>query len=185
MSGTRTTIRDLPTVCLFLAMPFAVFTWLNLQSDVVDRSELQPLNGSIEQVFNDVPRSGPRASGEHPFVDLSIRRDGDEQLFRLVQNFGITYDAPALRDLQRGDRVTTLVQPASDGQSFLWLWELKRGGTTLFSYDNTRQFFASSDDFYRGHAIWQGAIAFGLLVASLVLRLRFGAWTDQELESRK
>jgi len=86
-----------------------------------------------------------------------------------------------LRSLQRGDSVTALVKDDFLGRDLEWMWELKRDGVTILSYEQTRELLEGERNRSLRIARWAGALSIALLFAAILLRIRFGRWRDSSL----
>ena len=115
--------------------------------------------------------SGKAGRKLHIFIQAS---DGAHHL---TQD-DLTQDVPGIMDLRAGDNVTAGVRRDSLGRDLDWLWELRRDGVTILSYDETRQFLEHRNARIRELAHWAGALFLGLFVTAILLRNHFGAWRD-------
>ena len=104
-----------------------------------------------------------------------IVQGSDGSSYQMVQDERVN-GASGIVSLVPGENVTALMQQR--GSKLPLLWELNRDGSTILSYDDTRQFFQSK----LHRASWARAIAFLLFVVSIVLRIRFGAWRGNKEE---
>ena len=133
-----------------------------------EKHELYEVSGIVES-FNveSVYRGGKK---------MMIQLNSHGLVHRLAQD-DFTRSIPALKTLQQGDEINTLVAPDELGRDLEWIWEIRREDQTLLSYEqtlelrkpNTLQWFI---------AIAALLAAIGLLIASIKLRIKYQAWTS-------
>ena len=133
-----------------------------------EKHELYEVSGIVES-FNveSVYRGGK---------NMMIQLNSHGVVHRLAQD-DFTRSIPALKTLQQGDEIDTLVAPDELGRDLEWIWEIRREDQTLLSYEqtlelrkpNTLQWFI---------AIAALLAAIGLLIASIKLRIKYQAWTS-------
>ncbi len=175
-SRRKATRRDLPALCLLFgaifalaaaALPFAA------KLDLAKRSELYRVSGTVQRVERtSVGKAGPKL---HIFIN-----DGN-RVHHLTQN-DLSYDVPALRSLEPGDKVIALVRRDFFGRDLEWVWEVQRDGATILSYDETQRFLEQGTQLGIA-ARFAGAFSFALFVMAVALRIRFGAWRDRSLSN--
>jgi len=138
--------------------------------DVAKESELQTIAGSVQ--------SAPRIrNGGKGGIKLHIFVQASDSLHHLTQD-DLSGDVPRIMNLRAGDNVTARVKHDRFGRNLDWLWELKRDGDTILSYEETRRYLERRYARIEQIIPWVGAISFGLLVTALLLRRHFGAWRD-------
>ncbi|HTD29772.1 MAG TPA: hypothetical protein VK660_10325, partial [Xanthomonadaceae bacterium] len=175
----RLTIRDLPLVCMMLAGLFVLWSYFSPpQEEVIGKSALQSLAGSVDHVYRSQPysvyhpgRHGGRYTYFPGYVHVVVDANGAATDF--AQDEGILAKAPGLVELKKGDDVTLLVEPRRSAQSRLW--ELSSGTTTVLAYDDTRNYV---ERVYGHPVFWERLTAFVLFVVSIVLWRRFGTWSQ-------
>ena len=160
-------------MCLIYAVLFAVAA-LGLpfaaSLDLAQKSDLQTIAGSVE--------SAPRVTnGGKGGTKLHIFVRGSGRLYHLTQD-DLSGDVPEIMNLRAGDNVTARVKHDLLGRDLDWLWELTRDGDTVLSYEQTLRYFDRRNARIRKIAFCAGALSFGLFIAALLLRRRFGAWRD-------
>ena len=169
----RLTRRDSPIVCLIYAVIFAVAALglpFGAGLDLAQESDLQTIAGSVQ--------SAPRVkNGGKGGIKLHIFVRGSDRLHHLTQD-DLSGDVPEIMNLRPGDNVTARVKHDSLGRDLEWLWELRRGGDTILSYEQTLRYLERRNARIGKFAFWAGALSVGLFVAALLLRSRFGAWRD-------
>jgi hypothetical protein len=172
-ADTKLTRRDLPAVFLIYSALFAVAAFalpFGASLDVVKESDLQTVAGSVQ--------SAPRIrNGGKGGIKLHIFVRASDGLHHLTQD-DLSGDVPSIMDLRAGDNVTARVKHDSLGRNLDWLWELKRDGDTILSYEETRRYLERRNARIGKIVPWVGAISFGLFVTALLLRRHFGAWRD-------
>lgn len=175
MTATRRlpTRRDLPALCLLYSVIVAagaIGLSFAVKLDLVSKSDLQPLSGTVEGVF--------RTNSAKAGLKIHILVRADTRLHDLTQD-DLSQDAPQLMSLRAGEYVTALVRHDSFGRDLDWLWELQRDGATLLSYDQTRQFFERRNENIRILAHWVDALSLALFVLAILLKWHFGVWREK------
>lgn len=169
----KPTRRDLPALCLIYGVIFAAAVLglpLAANLDLARKSDLRAIVGTVQ--------SSPRttASGKAG-TKLHIVIRANNGLHHLTQH-DLSQEVPGIMDLQAGDNVTALVKRDSLGRDLDWLWELKRDGMTILSYEDTYRYLQRRNARMRELAHWAGALSLGLFAVAILLRRHFGAWRD-------
>jgi hypothetical protein len=172
------TRRDSPALCLIYAAIFALVAIglpFAASLDLAKESDLQTIAGSVQ--------SAPRVTnGGKGGVKLHIFVQGRDGLHHLTQE-DLSRDVPVVMDLRAGDNVTARVKHDSLGRDLDWLWELKRDGNTILSYEQTLRYLERRNTRTGKIAPWAGALSLGLFVVAILLRRHFGAWRDTTNQS--
>jgi len=115
---------------------------------------------------------------------LHILIRGNDGLHHLTQE-DLSDDVPGVMALRAGDRVTARVRHDPFGRDLDWLWELRRDGVVILSYEDTYRYFERVHVADLRLAHWTGILAVGLFALAVLLRRHFGAWRDtRQLGSR-
>ena len=176
-SRRKATRRDLPALCLLFGAIFAlgaVALPFGAKLDLAKKSELSHVSGTVERVARTF--AGKAGAKLHIFIN-----DGN-RVHHLTQD-DLSRDVPSLRSLEPGDKVVALVRRDFLGRDLEWVWELRRDGVTILSYDETQKFLGRGAERLRTVARFAGAFSIALLAIAVLLRLRFGAWRDHNLRS--
>jgi hypothetical protein len=173
MSNRRSaTRRDLPALCLLYSVIFALAAIglpFGAKLDMARKDELRSITGIVQDTSRtNLSKAGPKL---HIFV-----RDGD-RVFHLTQD-DLSNVAPAVCNLRAGDNVTALVRRDFLGRDLEWVWEVRRDGVTLLSYEQTERYLEQSMGRMKVIAVWAGVISIGLLGLAIRLRTHFGAWSE-------
>lgn len=167
------TRRDLPALCLLFSAIFAASAIglpFGAKLDIVNKSDLQPLSGTVERVFR---TNRPKAG-----LKIHILLRADMRLHDLTQD-DLSQDVPQLMSLRAGEYVTALVRHDSLGRDLDWLWELHRNGALLLSYDQTRQFLERRNQNVGILAGCAGTLSLALFALAILLRWHFGVWREK------
>src|SRR5215475_6685066 len=129
---TRLKRRDLPAFCLIYGVIFGLaafgLPW-GAKLDMAKKSELHSITGIVQAASRtNYSKAGPK---------LHIWVRDENQVHHLTQE-DLSCDAPALRSLRAGDKVTALVRRDFFGRDLEWVWEVQRDGETILSYDQTQ-----------------------------------------------
>jgi hypothetical protein len=173
MSKRRATRRDLPM--LFLVE--SVFTCLIAillspffpNEPLVSNADLQPLSGTVRQVFHRHGRAGN-------YFNLSVQAvDGNHHL---TQEDLLSETIPAMDRFVPGDQVAARVK-RDPRKNLDWCWELVRNGQTILTYGQTYDYLQRMRA--RDWKISQIALALSgiLLSCAFLLRFYFGGWVDR------
>lgn len=137
-------------------------------------NDLRTISGIVERA----PYITHPAKGANK-LQLFVR--GSDGLHHLTQN-DMDGWVPGIMDpimkLRVGDDVTARVKHDPLGGNFDWLWEMQRNGTTILSYQNTHLFYEYADKRRRLFSYWAAGLAVALLLGAILLRKKFGAWSD-------
>jgi hypothetical protein len=96
---------------------------------------------------------------------------------------GLSRYAPGIMTLRVGDNVTARVRRGRVRREIDWLWELKRDGGAILSYEETRRYIERQNARTAEIAHWEGVLSLGFFVAAILLRRHFGAWRDATTQS--
>jgi len=167
--------RELP--CVFLVMAMAVGglafmllfgRWLTMAKE----SDLQLVGGSVLQAPELIRPSSPvlRILVQMNGRPIAIYED-DLSLSREIMN------------LKWGDPVTARVKflragVPEDSPGEYHIWELKRDGVTIQSYQDAYRYQTRVNEEQITYALGLGLISAILLTVALALRIHFGAWVD-------
>jgi hypothetical protein len=167
------TRRDSPALCLIYAAIFALAA-LGLpfaaNLDLAKESDLHTVAGTVQ--------SAPRVTnGGKGGIKLHIFVRGSDGLHHLTQD-DLSWDVPGIMSLRAGDNVTARVRRDRLGRNLDWLWELKRDGNTILSYEQTVRYLERRGAQGRVIAHWAGGLSLGLFVAAILLRRHFGVWRN-------
>lgn len=173
----KTTIRNLPILFLVEGVFFAVAAIampLANNAYTAKENDLQTISGIVQRA----PYiTGPGRGGD--MLQIFVR--GSNGLHHLTQN-DMSGWVPGIMDpimnLRVGDNVTARVKHVPLGGDFDWLWEMQRNGTVILSYQNTHLYYAHADKRRRLFSYWAAGLAVALLLGAILLRRRFGAWSD-------
>jgi hypothetical protein len=168
-SATR---RDLPALCLLYSVIFALAAVglpFGTKLDTARKDELRSIGGIVlDTSLTNLPKAGPKL---HIYV-----RDGD-RVFHLTQD-DLSNEAPDVCTLRVGDNVTALVRRDFLGRDLEWVWEVRRDGVTLLSYEQTERHLENTMKRMKVIALCAGVISIGLLGLAIRLRTHFGAWSE-------
>jgi hypothetical protein len=167
--------RELP--CVFLVIAIVVGScalllllvrWLTMAQE----SDLYLVAGPVLQApALDTP--------PHPVIGILIEKDGfpftiyedDMSLSREIMNW------------KPGDYVTARVKHLTAGvqskSGEYHIWELKRDGVTIQSYQDAYRYQTQANERATTYALGLVLLSAILLTVALALRIHFGAWVDQ------
>lgn len=164
--GGKQIARNLPQVFLYLAFLSGMFSfwllvsWLNM-----------PKEGDLKSVAGSVQRA-PRFLVDG-LIAVPVELDGglhDD----LIYDDNLSHSREIMK-LKPGDHITARVH------SFLGdtrIWELKRDGITIISYQETYQYEYPSHERLTTNLLAFGTLSAILLTVALALRIHFGAWRN-------
>ncbi len=160
--------RNLPYMFLslaimlgFIALIIPLTGWLAMAKP----SDLKLFAGSVQRA----PGWANTKGG--PMIVIRVKTD--DGLHDLVEeDLG---HSRVIMKLRPGDQVTALVK-SFFGQNDIW--ELKRDGVTIESYQDTYLYRTRENDRATTNALWVGLAASILLTVAIALRMYFGAWRD-------
>lgn len=169
------TRRDLPAMFLMYGVIFALGAFglpiaNNLDNKIIQEKDLQSISGTVQ--------SAPRTTSGKGSMHLHIYLRASNGIFHLVQD-DLTRSVPAIMDLRTGDRVTARVSPDRT-REVNWLWELRREGSTILSYEDTCRWIEGCKARGRVIAHWTGGLSLGCFALAILLRKYFGAWRDSK-----
>jgi hypothetical protein len=152
-------------VGLLLVIPALLLLLLGY-SEVPKRTFLQAIAGQITTAEMRCGRGGCQAL---------IQIEDTDGIWHLAYNDDAATERRLVRRLNTGDSVTALA-PLPDREHFQWLWELRRGGEMLLSYEQTASVAASNRS--RGRVLGYAA---ALLSALAIMRgvvhwIRYKSW---------
>ena len=151
---------SLPLFCLIVAILLGLLAWYESQTEIVAKNSLQPFDGTVVKV----------AMRRRGGIVLALRNQDGREVFVLpIDNH---YHREDILSLQPGEHVSALYSRS------LFLWQLRRGQTSAFDYEETLRLLAPRDALARSDAPIVAAIAFGLFLLAIGLRKRQGAWID-------
>lgn len=169
----RATRRDSPALCLIYASILGLAALglpLAANFDLAKESDLHTVAGSVQ--------SAPQVTNEGKSgIKLHIFIRGSEGFHHLIQD-DLSGDVPGIMSLLPGDDVTARVRRDRLGRDLDWLWELKRDGNTILSYQQTLRYLERRSAQSRAIAHWAGGLSLGLFAAAILLRRHFGAWRN-------
>ncbi len=145
----------------FIALILPLSGWLAMAKE----SDLKLVAGSVEQ--------GPGWASPRGGPIIFIRVKMDDGLHDLVEE-DLSHSR-AIMKLKPGDHVTALVK-SFFGQNDIW--ELKRDGVTIESYQDTYLYRTRENEQGTTNALWLGLASSILLTVAIALRMYFGAWRD-------
>ena len=145
----------------FVAVALTVMTKLAMAKE----SDLKSVAGSVQQAPEWLRGNG----GKLPII--LIRVVTDDGLYDLDE-FDLSHSGEVM-NLRPGDRITARVRPLATYHS---VWELKRDGVTIQSYQETRLFQAAQNAQSERNALLSVLAASISLTVALALRIYFGAW---------
>ena len=164
-ANRRFSPRNLPYTFLFLAIALGFISlclvagWLSMPKE----SDLKSFTGSVQRAPSWVhTKGGPM---------IRIRVEMDDGLHNLFEE-DLSHSREIMK-LKPGDHVTARAQSLLGEYH---IWELKRDGVTIESYQDT--YLYESREHERGvtSALWFGLASSILLTVALALRMYFGAW---------
>jgi hypothetical protein len=132
-------------------------------------SDLKFVAGSVQQA-----PGWARGKGGSKLPIIIIRVKMDDGLYDLHEQ-DLSHSREIM-NLRPGDRITARVMPFAG--YYHNIWELKRDGVTIQSYQETYLFQAATNERGVTGSLAAGLISLILLIAALVLRMHFGAWRD-------
>jgi hypothetical protein len=132
-------------------------------------SDLKFVAGSVQQA-----PGWARGKGGSKLPIIIIRVKMDDGLYDLHEQ-DLSHSREIM-NLRPGDRITARVMPFAG--YYHNIWELKRDGVTIQSYQETYLFQAATNERGVIGSLAAGLISLILLIAALVLRMHFGAWRD-------
>jgi hypothetical protein len=160
--------RDLPYTFLFvaillglIAVALAVIGKLSMAKE----SDLKFVAGSVQRA----PRWVHTKGG--PIIVIRVKTD--DGLHDLVEQD--LDHSQEIMNLRPGDQITARVQFWGGDHD---IWELKRDGVTIQSYQDTYLYQAAMNEKGGTAALCFGLVASIFLTAALALRMYFGAWRD-------
>ena len=159
--------RDLPYTFLILAIMLGfsalvlpLLGWLRMAKE----SDLKFVAGSVLQAPKWLRPSSP-------MIRIRVETDdGPADIFEEDLSH-----SREIMNLRPGDRITARVMPFAGYHN---IWELKRDGVTIQSYQETYLFQAATNERGVTGSLAAGLISLILLMAGLVLRMHFGAWRN-------
>ncbi len=163
--------RDLPVLFLLPAILcgfFAVFLPVMAKLAMATESDLKYVAGTVEQA----PRwLRGRSGGKLPIIEIRVETDDGSYVLH-EQDLSHARDVMNLRP---GDRITARVKPVA---SYHTVWELKRDGVTIQSYQESYLYQAAQNQQAATDALLCGLVAAISLTVALALRMHFGTWRD-------
>ena len=167
--------RELPCVFLVMAMAVGFLAFMQLFGrwlTMAKESDLQLVGGSVLQAPELIRSSTPvicilvQMNGR----PIAIYED-DLSLSREIMN------------LKWGDPVTARVKflragVPEDSPGEYHIWELKRDGVTIQSYQDAYRYQTRVNEKQTTYALGLGLVSAILLTVALALRIHFGAWVD-------
>ncbi|MGA3055689.1 MAG: hypothetical protein ABSD63_15890 [Candidatus Korobacteraceae bacterium] len=166
------TPRDLPALFLGFALVLGVFAVaipVMGKLAMAKESDLKFVAGSVQQA-----PGWARGKGGSKLPIIIIRVKMDDGLYDLHEQ-DLSHSREIM-NLRPGDRITARVMPFAG--YYHNIWELKRDGVTIQSYQETYLFQAATNERGVIGSLAAGLISLILLIAALVLRMHFGAWRD-------
>jgi hypothetical protein len=165
------TPRDLPALFLGFALVLGVFAVaipVMGKLAMAKESDLKFVAGSVQQA-----PGWARGKGGSKLPIIIIRVKMDDGLYDLHEQ-DLSHSREIM-NLRPGDRITARVMPFAGYHN---IWELKRDGVTIQSYQETYLFQAATNERGVTGSLAAGLISLILLMAGLVLRMHFGAWRN-------
>jgi hypothetical protein len=169
------TRRDLPNFFLILAiilgfgaLVLPLLGWLTMAKE----SDLKFVAGSVLQAPTWLRPSSP-------LIRIRVETDdGPVDIFE--EDFSHSRE---IMNLKPGDHVTARVKLLHVGtlhgsSGDYHIWELKRDGVTIESYQDAYLYQTRELEQYKTIALWLGLISSIFLTVALALRMHFGAWGD-------
>jgi hypothetical protein len=165
----KLTRRDLPARFLIYALVlglFAVAVPVIGKLAMAKESDLKFVAGSVLQA----PRWHRETEGG-PIIIVPVETDdGPDDLDE--QDLSHSRE---IMNLRPGDRITARVMSFGGDHN---IWELKRDGVTIQSYQDTYLYEAAMNERGVTAALAAGLISLIFLIVALGLRMYFGAWRD-------
>ena len=170
MATRRVTRRDTPALCLLfggISALGAVIFGLSWHLDIASRDELSKIEGRVERVeHTHLAKGGPK-------IHIYVTGQGKTHHITQDELRGVT---TSINTLKSGDAVVALVKHDSLWRDLEWLWELRRDGQLLLSYEQTLAMHQRNGQRLRPVAYGSALISGLLFVLGLMLRNHFGAW---------
>ena len=167
--------RELPYTLLVIAiilgfgallLPF--LGWLTMAKE----SDLKTVTGSVLQAPKQIRPSSP-------VIRILVETDGGRAD---IYEDDLSYSREIL-NLKPGDHVTARVKFLTVGvprgsRGEYHIWELKRDGVTIQSYQDAYLYQTRVNEQQTTYALWLGLVSAICLMVALALRMHFGEWVD-------
>jgi hypothetical protein len=164
--------RDMPALLVLFGGVLgvsAVGIPLAEQLDIASERDLVAVSGRVDRIYvTNRPKAGQM---------LQIALQSSDRVHNLTQDdmSGVT---SAIRAIKPGDEIDARVSRDPVGRDLEWIWVLNRGGGTIVSYQDTKNFLQARNARTRWFSYGSGISSVCLIVAGVLLRRRFGAWRD-------
>jgi hypothetical protein len=164
-------VRALPAFILILAIIVGIFA---VAVPVMGKLAMAK-EGDLKFVAGSVQQAPGWVTGRHgnKFPIIVIRVKTDDGVYDLDEQ-DLSHSGEIM-NLRPGDRITARVMPFVGYHN---VWELKREGVTIQSYQETYLFQVATNERGVTGSLAAGLIALMLLMVAFVLRMYFGAWRD-------
>lgn len=148
---------------LFISV-LLVYGW---KLDYKAESELYSLSGVIENIWvSDVFRGGKN-------INISVNNNGTSHHLSQID---ITRSFPKLKALKKGDHIQALLSHDDVGRNLEWFWEIKKGDSTIITYEETISHFEAIGNRNKPISYFLFIASLLLILSGVILRIKNGSW---------
>lgn len=143
-------------------------TFYGWKFDYPDKDSLHKVSGVIESVKENY-----------------VRRARDKLVIQIMSDSGLHHlsiddfrtSVPAIKTLQQGDEINTLVTADSLGREIEWIWEIHRGEEIILSHEQMLELIkpGTLQSILSFIAL---VLAIFLFLFAIILRIRYRAWAS-------